>query len=356
LGWRPRPTLGGHPGLGRMLRYLGPALIGISTVQFNLLVETQWASTYGDGALTWLTLAFRLVQLPLAVISGSVATAALAALSHHAARGEREELGTALAKALRTNAFWVVPSAVGLGVLAEPLCALFFERGAFTPADTAGTAAMLQMYAFAVYGICFHRVAVPVYYALGDPRTPMRLSLWTMAAKIPVILVLTRLFGMGPEALPLSHAITVTGEGLLLYRGFADRVRGRGIVGAHLKMFAAAAVLGGVAHALADRVHVVVACALAGLAYLGVARALGVWEGLGRPKGLPPFLDAETREALETLAKGPVVAIGDVLVGDAGAWRMVAKDGALALTPLDEPPPIEPTGTDGLAIIVRVGP
>lgn len=355
LGWRPRPTLGGHPGLGRMLRYLGPALIGISTVQFNLLVETQWASTYGDGVLSWLTLAFRLVQLPLAVISGSVATAALAALSQHAARGESDALGAALATALRTNAFWVLPSAVGLGVLAEPLCALFFERGAFTAADTAGTAAMLQMYAFAVYGICFHRVAVPVYYALGDPRTPMRLSIYAMVAKIPVILLLTRGLGMGAEALPLSHALTVTGEGALLYWGFADRIRGHRVVSAHLKMLVAAGVLGVVAFALRD-LPVVGTCAIAGVTYLVVARALGVWEGLGRPKGLPPFLDPTTRDALTALAKGSVVAIGDTLVGEAGAWRMVARDGDLVLEPLAEAPPMAAASRAPLAIVVRVGP
>lgn len=350
LGWRPRPTLGGHPGLSRMLRYLGPALIGISTVQFNLLVETQWASVYADGVLTWLTLAFRLVQLPLAVISGSVATAALAALSHHAARGEHDALGLALAKALRTNAFWVIPSAVGLGVLAEPLCALFFERGAFTTEDTAGTAAMLQMYAVAVYGICFHRVAVPVYYALGDPKTPMRLSIGAMLAKIPVILLLTRAFGMGPEALPLSHAITVTGEGALLYLGFADRVRGRGVVGAHLKMIVAAAVLGVLAWALRDRLHVVIVCAIAGVAYLGVARALGVWE-MGLPRGLPPFLDPELRAALEALG-GRVVVSGDILSGPRASYRLTVRDGALALIACESAPGGDPVP---LAVVVKVG-
>lgn len=354
LGWRPRPTLGGHPGLGKMLRYLGPALIGISTVQVNLLIETQWASTYEDGALTWLTLAFRLVQLPLAVISGSVATAALAALSAHSARGEHDALGAALAKALRTNAFWVIPSAIGLGVLAQPLCQLFFERGAFTAADTAGTAAMLQMYAVAVYGICFHRVAVPVYYALGDPRTPMRLSLFAMLAKVPVILVLTRLLGMGPAALPLSHAITVTGESALLYWGFAERVRGRGLVSAHLRMLVAGAVLATVAIVLRDRTHVVATCLAAGVAYLVVGRALGVFEGLGRPKGLPPFLDADTAGALRTLKAGPVAVVGNVLVGPGGAWEMVVRDGAMVLVPAD-PPDVEPTEHQALAIIVRVG-
>lgn len=361
LGWRPRPSLpwtrgGGHPGLGRMLRYLGPALIGISTVQFNLLVETQWASTYGDGGLTWLILAFRLVQLPLAVISGSVAVAALAVLSQHAARGEDNAVGAALTQALRLNAFWVIPSAVGLGVLADPLCRLFFERGAFTAADTAATAAMLQMYAIGVYGICFHRVAVPAYYAMGDARTPMKLSLGAMAAKIPVILLFTRGFGMGIEALPLSHAVTVTGESALLAWGFRDRVRGRGLLAAHGKMLLAAAVLGGISFVLADRLNVVFVCALSGAAYLAVARLLGVWEALGRQRGLPPFLDADTRAGLEALSAGPVVPIGDVLVGTRGAWQMVVRGGAMGLVPVDSDRPPAPTAPAALSIIVRVGP
>lgn len=353
-GFRFRPTLGGHPGLRRMLAYLGPALIGISTVQFNLLVETQWASSYGDGPLTYLSLAFRLVQLPLAVVSGSVATVALANLSRHAARGERDALGTELARALRTNALLVVPSAVGLGVLAEPLSRLFFQRGAFTAEDTAGVAAMLQMYAFAVYGICFHRVALPVYYALGDPRTPMRLSIVAMAAKIPAILLLTRGLGMGAEALPLSHAITVTGESVLLAWGFREHARGRGLLAAHAKIAVAALVLGGIAWALRDRVHVVLVCAIAGGAYLAVAGALGFRDFLPRPKGLPPFLDPETRDALEKLAAGGVAVAGDVLANAAGAWRMTASEGRLALVPASPAGAGAPSPSE-LAIVVRIG-
>jgi hypothetical protein len=105
---------------------------------------------------------------------------------------------------------------------------------------------------------------------------------------------------------------------------------------------------------LVDRLPVVAVCGIAGVAYLGTARALGVWEGFGRPKGLPPFLDADTRAALETLAKAPVVAIGDVLVSPSGSWRMVAKDGALALV-ADPTPPRPGTAPTPLAIVVKVG-
>jgi putative peptidoglycan lipid II flippase len=341
-GWRPRPTLRGHPGLRRMLHTLVPALIGIGTVQFNLLVETQWASAYGDGALTWMTLAFRLVQLPLAVVAGSVATVALAELSLHAARGDAPATGDALARALRVNSLWTIPSAVGLGVLAEPLVRLFFERGAFSPEDTAGTAALLQMYAFAVFGICFHRVAVPVYYALGTPQTPMRLSIAAMVAKIPVILLLERGFGMGIEALPLSHAITVTGECALLAYGFADRARGRGLIGAHARIVAASLAMGAVAWGLRDALPVVLTCGAAGAVYLVVAWGLGLRDFGRAPPGLPPTVDADTRAALGALAAGRAEAResddGVWFVAPEACWRLVARDGVLTAIPAADPP------------------
>ncbi len=356
-GFRIRPNLRGHPGLRKMLVFLGPALIGIMTVQFNFLVESNWASSYGDGPVTYLMKSFRLVQIPLAVFSGSVATTALASLAVQSARGEERALGDTLARALRLNTFLVLPSAVALGVLADPLVKLLFERGAFTPEDTAGTAMMLKMYAFAVFGICFHRLGVPVYYALGNPRTPMWLSLGAMAAKIPVILLFTRGFGMGVEALPLSHAVTVTGESVLLMAGLRGRVIGRGVGMAHLKLAVGAAVLGLVAWVLRDRVHVLTACAVAGAAYLGVTGILGVLElgpALRRgPAALPPTIDRDTEDALRAMARGGVGIEGTLITTATGAWRMIAEDGVLRMVP-------DPTRSTGslsgdVVAVLRVG-
>lgn len=356
-GYRFRPTLGGHPALRKMLAFFGPAIIGIATVQFNFLVESNWASSYGDGPVTWLMKSFRLVQIPLAVFSGAIATTALTALATHRARAEERQLGDTLARSLRLNSFLVLPSAVALGVLAEPLVKLLFERGAFTPEATAGTAMMLQMYAFAVFGICFHRLGVPVYYALGDARTPMWLSIGAMAAKVPVILLLTRGLGMGVEALPLSHAVTVTGESALLMVGLRGRVGGRGLLGAHIRIVLAAGVLGGVAWALRDTLNVVLVCALSGSAYLVAARVLGIEELMGflrrKSPGLPPTVDRDTEEALRSMAKGGVTVDGERATTAEGSWRMIAKEGDLRLAP-------DGAGGTGalrgdVAVIIKVG-
>jgi len=330
-GFRFTPTFRGHPALGRLLVYFGTAFVGVVTVQFNLLVESQYASRFGDGVLTWLLGSFRLVQLPLALVAGSLATAMLPQLSGHLARGERDAAGGALASTLRTHAFLVVPAAVGLGVLAEPIVRLVYERGAFDHADTVGTANMLRMYAFACYGICLHRLLVPVFYALNRPRFPMWLSLGAMAAKVPVVWLLTGVFAMGAEALPLSHAVTVSVEVLGLAWGVREVVGGRGLGGYHVKLAFAAGVMGWVAWQLAPRLPVLLVVAAAGGVYLVLGAMLGVlalpaWK---RPL-IPPFVDPETARWLEAARVGVEVTEAGLRIEGTTVF-VVVIDGQLAL-------------------------
>ncbi|MSQ03914.1 MAG: murein biosynthesis integral membrane protein MurJ [Myxococcales bacterium] len=274
-GFRFRPTFGGHPALGRMLRYFGTAVVGVATVQASVLIECQWASSYGDGVLTWLLGSFRLVQLPLALVAGSLITAMLPALSSLCSRGDHDGAGRALERSLRTHALLVLPAAVGLGLLADPIVAFVYERGAFEAADTRGTADMLRMYALATYGICLHRMLVPVCYALGRPRLPMWLSIGAVATKVPIILLLTRGVGMDATALPLSHAITVSGEAVGLLWGLRELLRGRGLVAYHARLAAAVSPMAALAFWLAPRVHLLVVVAACGVLYGAVAWALG---------------------------------------------------------------------------------
>jgi putative peptidoglycan lipid II flippase len=212
LGYRFRPHLRGHADLRRVARFVGASLVGIGVVQFSLLVETQLASRFGDGPVTWLLLGFRLVQLPQTVVSSSVAVASLAGLAVLFGRKDIDGARDTLSQAMELNSLLVVPAAVGLYVLADPLIEVMYGRGAFTPNDVANTADVLRMYAIATVGICSYRVLLPVFFALQDPYTPMRLSLVVMVLKIPVALLFTDALGMGVSGLPLSHAVTVTIE------------------------------------------------------------------------------------------------------------------------------------------------
>jgi putative peptidoglycan lipid II flippase len=228
MGFRFRPNLRGHPEIRRILKFMGASLIGIGVVQFNLLVETQLASTYqeADGPVSWLIYGFRLVQLPQTIVAGSVAVAALAALSLQLGRGEKDQARITLGRSLELNSLLIFPSAVGLYLLADPLIRLFFEGNQFTAADTAATAGILRSYAVAAIGICTYRVLLPVFFALKDPYLPMRLSLVVVVIKLPLAWGMMYPLGLGLDGLPLSHAVTASFEVLVMMWVLGRRMEG----------------------------------------------------------------------------------------------------------------------------------
>ncbi|MFH1467783.1 MAG: murein biosynthesis integral membrane protein MurJ [Pseudomonadota bacterium] len=349
-GFRLRPRLERHPALWRMLVFMVPALIGIMTVQFNLLVESQLASRFGDGPVSYLMYGFRLVQLPNSIVAGAVGTAALAGLSALAAAGRREQLRGALAEAITLNSFLILPAGVGLYLLAEPLITLMYQRGAFTPEASAATADVLKMYAIAVWGIGMHRVLLPSYYAIGRPWFAMIAAVISMAAKLPVALLMVYTLGLGFSGLPLSHAVLVTGEVAVLLAGLGPRV-GRlpaRIWADHLRIAVASALMGGMLWLLQPWSHGLMlfpVVAGAGLVYLTAAHLLGleaprqVLRRL-RPgpaaRGLPPTIDPESAAALMALQGA---ALGSVRLDEgtlsletsAGCFRVRAQAGVLSL-------------------------
>jgi hypothetical protein len=257
----------------------------------------------------------------------------------------------------------VLPSAAGLAVLAEPIVRLVYQRGAFDAAATVGTANMLRMYALAVFGICLHRLVVPAFYALGTPRLPTLLSIGAMLAKVPVILLLTRGLGMGAEALPLSHAITVGAECVGLVLGLRVLLAGSGLLLFHLKALAATTSLGLVAWALRDHLPVIVVVVLSGLIYLGVARAIGAWALPSlRRDPIPPFVDPDTRVLLHQIRAGGVVVDGAILRSAGRSFRAEVAENALVFRPIDEPSRApashlpDPEASSGLVLLIEPRP
>ena len=306
-GFRFAPNLRGHPALKRLIKFIGPAIIAISVIQLHILIETQLASRQGDGAVSWLLYSFRIAHLPFSIVSGAVGVASLAGLSVLAAQEKWGRFRADLASALNLNSFLLLPSAVGLFMLASPITALFFERGAFTASDTAQTAAMLQMYAVALMGIGAQRILVPVFYTLDDPKTPMWAGIATLVVKLPLALWLLDVVGL--RGLPLSHAVLVTGEVGVLIWLLSRRIEGgllRALVGPQVRILIASGVMGAGLWALEGRLPgipgllltIVLGAALFVLASeaIGLREARSILGRLRRPKGLPPTVDADTQE------------------------------------------------------------
>lgn len=244
-GFRFRPEWApGDPGIRRIAALMAPATLGLAAVQFNIFISSRFAS-HEPGAVSWLMYAFRILYLPIGIFGVALGTIAATGLARSAAQGDLEQLRATLRRSLRLLGFLCIPATVGLALVGAPVVRLLYERGAFGPADTEGTAAALACYSLALVAYTGVKVLAPAFYALGAPRIPVLGSGLAVLTNLVAILLLHPVLGFRGVALGTSFGSLV--NILVLVTAFERRVgglRGHGLLAAAGRMTAAAAAMG----------------------------------------------------------------------------------------------------------------
>ena len=227
-GYRYRPAVDfGDPELRQILRLMGPGTLGLAAIQINVFVNTYLATTQPQGAVSWLNYAFRLMYLPIGLFGVSIATAALPEIAQHAAADNLTAVRRTLARSVRLMLMLNVPATVGLIVLARPIVEVLLQRGRFTTSDTMATAAALMFYAPAMIGSSIVKIASPTFYAMRNARTPLLVSLATVAINLALNTTLVHVLGYRGLALGTSIASLFDAGALLwlLQRRIGDGER-----------------------------------------------------------------------------------------------------------------------------------
>jgi len=253
-GFRYRPRIQwSHPGLRRIVRLMAPAIIGSAAVQINVMVNTNFASLVMDplrganGPVSWLSYAFRFMQLPLGLFGVAIASATLPSVSRSAASGNLEEYRTTLSRSLGLVFLLTLPSSVGLAVLGRPMIGAIYEGGQFTAYDTMQTARALSAYAVGLAGYSAVKVLSPGFYALGDARTPMLVSLASILVNYLAALALTRWAGLGHTGLALATSAVMLFSVVALFCRMRNRVgglQGRRLAASLIRIALASALMG----------------------------------------------------------------------------------------------------------------
>ncbi len=239
LGFRFRPEFDwSHPGLRQILRLMIPAFLGEAAVQINVIVNTNLASRImdplrgHDGPVSWLSYAFRFVQFPLGLFGVAIASAMAPSVARSASSGNVAEFRQTVSRSLVMVALLTIPSTVGLVVLGRPIIGMVYQGGRFGIYDTQQTSLALACYSIGLFGYACTKIFHPAFYALGDARTPMYVSLSSVLVNFGVASLLLRFTTLGHAALALStSAVTIT-AGLLL--GGLLRTQLNGIEGRYL--------------------------------------------------------------------------------------------------------------------------
>lgn len=180
----------------RVFLNMVPGFLGMGLLQFTTLINLNFASKLGEGVISYIYWADRLLELPLSLISVSLGTALLPTLSGLWSQGSREQFSKTVSDFLRINLYAALPAAAGLFFLAQLLVEIIFLRGRFTQADAIQTAQVLQVYAFILITTSSVRVLVPAYYAVKNTWFPAVVSGICLVAHILLAPLLMSKWGL----------------------------------------------------------------------------------------------------------------------------------------------------------------
>jgi putative peptidoglycan lipid II flippase len=192
-GFAPRllwaPT---DPSIKRLGWILLPSLLGASAYQLNTITTRAIASFFGDGPVSYLYYATRLLELPLGVFVFALAMASLPSLSRSVARGDRAELHRSFAGTLGLSLALALPCTAGLILLREPIVALLFGWNPehFGPEAVRLSGLALLYYTLGLVPISLARMYVNLCVAHENTRTGAHAAVLSLVVNVVGALVL----------------------------------------------------------------------------------------------------------------------------------------------------------------------
>lgn len=184
-------------GAMRVMKQMGPAIVGVSVSQISLIINTIFASFLVSGSVSWMYYADRLMEFPSGVLGVALGTILLPSLSRSFASGNHQEYNRLMDWGLRLCFLLALPSAVALGILAEPLIAALFQYGKFNAFDAVMTQRALVAYSVGLTGLIVVKVLAPGFYSRQDIKTPVKIAI--------VTLIMTQVMNLAFIG-PLKHA------------------------------------------------------------------------------------------------------------------------------------------------------
>jgi putative peptidoglycan lipid II flippase len=241
-----------HPAIPRILKLYAP--VALSYFVLNVLLanfDLHLASlTPGDGAanVTALQNATRLLQFPVGLVASALAFAILPLLSVQASNGEEERFKETLMAGIRLGLLVMIPAALGLIILRQPICDLIYRHGRYTPHDAQLAATALQNYAYQLPFVAVDQLLMAAFFARKNTVVPVAVGFITILGYLSVALPFYGTIGM--PALAFANTVQNSSHALILlaiWRLQRGSLHWRSTLPTLLKILLAALVMGCVA-------------------------------------------------------------------------------------------------------------
>lgn len=218
-----------------VLRRFGPVAVGLGALQLSTLADqviAMWPIWVGptmfghpvpldESSNAILSNTSRLYQFPLGVFGLAVATAVFPLLSRTA--DDRHLFADMLRRGIRVSLLIGLPASIGLWAVAPDLTAVMLKGGSlgFSEEGVIRASAVLVGFAPAVWAFSLNNVLTRAFYARGDTRTPMRISLASVAVSLALNFAL--IWSLREAGLAWATAISGGVQFILLVLAFRRR-------------------------------------------------------------------------------------------------------------------------------------
>jgi putative peptidoglycan lipid II flippase len=271
LDWR-------NPRVRRVLKLMLPVTIGLGLINLSLLINSLFGTLVSESAPAAIDKAFRIYQLPQGLFSISIATVLFPTLSRFAARGAHDDLRRTMANGVRQIALLLIPSAVLMAVLAEPITRLVYQRGHFGTGATDLVATALVWWSISLPFQGISLLFTRTFFSLQKPWATTGLFAVNMALNAGLAAALYKPMGIGGIVLGtvVGTIVMCVLQGRILGRDLGG-VEARKTIDAAIRILAASALLAAVSYGAWRGLDSLLGRSLAGqIASVGVGIGAGV--------------------------------------------------------------------------------
>ncbi|QXE36426.1 murein biosynthesis protein MurJ [Streptomyces sp. GMY02] len=263
------------------LALLAPVIVFALSRQSQVLIERFLAAPLPPGAISHLNYAQKVAQIPM-TLSMMLCTVTFPVVARAMAAGETGRARRRVERDLALAGTVVLVGAATVIACAPQLIEVLFQRGAFDPADTAATAAVMRVYALGLLGHTLVGALVRCYFSAARPLWFPALAMLTgLALTTGAGALLVRVWGV--LGIAAANALGITLTAALMLHGVGRHsvpIALRAVAGGLLKLSSAAAAATGSGWLCAVLIPSPVlgtaaACAAVTAVFLVIARALG---------------------------------------------------------------------------------
>ena len=181
------------------------SVLGSGIVQLNIFVSMLFASLVGEGAISHIYYADRIIDLPFALIAVAMTFTLLPYLSKNIL--DEEKNANAFNQTIIFCFIFALPSSFALFFISEDIVRVLFGRGEFLNKDILITANLLLIYSFSLPGYMISRICNQVFYSYERVDLPIKASIPTFILNL--ILCFSFYRSLGVYGLAIAGAISV---------------------------------------------------------------------------------------------------------------------------------------------------